>query len=178
VTRLLATKARDGRVACGQPSCRKVLPGVLRMRTMEVRWLFLGVGWTWDDHGVWQLTQRAQDNRDFMAMHRDDARRHEADEGASTREPVAVADGAEGFRPRGLPIDIVCPHCGSIQSLAPSELDLDTFRDSNAACGMAGCPDYAVRLGLCAKHQGVGAEDAIDDHAVVVAAIKRDIDTL
>ncbi len=148
------------------------------MRTLGDRWLFMGAGWTWNAHDVWHLTKRASSNRDFMALRRDDARRHHADEEAPTRERVATADGAEGLRPRRLPLDIVCPHCNSIQCLDPSTLDVDTPRRSNVACGMAGCPDYAVRLGLCAKHQGLGPEDALTDHAVRVVALRRDIDTL
>lgn len=87
----MARKAPGGRVECGQPSCRKVLPGVLRMRTLGQTWLFMGVGWTWDSRDVWQLTERARSNRDFMVGRRDDARRHHATDTGRLVQPADEA---------------------------------------------------------------------------------------
>ena len=123
MTRLLAASGSSGAVICGQPSCRRALPGVYRMEPLSInlvpdaRWLFLALGWVRREDGLWELSPRARRTRDFVAGRNPDARRR-----ADLQNVIGLGAGPDdmiGHVAPELPSEIVCPHCGSPQRLEP-----------------------------------------------------------
>ena len=94
----------------------------------------IAFGWEDDSEGVWRVTKRARANADFMAARRGDVRRHHipdpllfVDQVEPSRgriEPFDGSEGALGIIPRRFPVVVVCPHCGSPQTLDARSLGM------------------------------------------------------